>query len=349
MKALYKYAPGARATRLEEQPFPQTTPQDNVRIRVSVCAISALDLQIYQGKRSCSPPVTMGHEFVGEVESVFPGVSSVSPGDRVTAQPFLYACGECQTCRDGFPQFCQKKRFLGVDRNGALAEYITLPEQYLHKVPEALPDNIACLAAPMAVLVGNLLSSPRELKEGDTVVIFGAGQAALMALIAAKTGGAGKVIVAGTTQDRPVRFPAATALGADLVVDTLTQDLAAVVMEATGGLGAHLAIETTGSETGVNNAIDCLRMGGRMICLGQSQRESIAAKWDTALEKFLTLRFFQDSDYRAMDQALELLSRYPRDLGALVTHPGKLEDWERIFEILSRGGGITGVLRIRPL
>jgi len=348
MKALYKYAPGARAARLEERPLPQVTSQDNVRVRVSVCAVSSVDLQIYQGKHSCTPPITMGHEFVGEVDSVYPGTSSTAPGDRVTVQPFLNACGECRCCRDGYPQYCQKKQFLGVDREGALAEYIVLPERYLHKVPQGLPEHIACLAAPMAVLVGDVLS-PGGMERGDTVVILGAGQPALMALIAAKSGGAGKVIIAGTTQDRPVRFPAALALGADLVVDTLTQDLPAIVAEATGGLGAQLAIETTGGETGANNAIDCLRTGGRMICLGLSQRESIAVKWDTAMEKFLTLRFFRASDYKEMDRALTLLAEYPRDLKALVTHPGKLEDWERIFEILSRGGGITGVLRIRPL
>ena len=348
MKALFKYAPGARTTRLEECPTPQLTPQDNVRVRVSVCAVSATDLQIYHGKFSSVPPFIMGHEFVGEVESVFPGVTSVAPGDRVTAQPFLYACGECQSCRDGYPQYCQKKRALGVDRAGALAEYITLPDRYLHKVPESLPDNIACLAAPMAVLTGDILSSSC-LQKGETVVILGAGLSSLLALVAAKSGGAGKVIIAGTTQDRPVRFPAATALGADLVVDTLTQDLPALVMENTGGLGAHLAIETTGTEAGVNNGIDCLRIGGRMTCLGLSQRESIAAKWDTAMEKFLTLRFFRASDYSELDRAMTLLAEYPKDLRPLVTHPGKLEDWERVFDILSRGGGIAGVLRIRPL
>ena len=79
MKALYKYAPGARAARLEEHPAPQLTPRDNVFIRVSVCAVSAADLQIYQGKFSSTPPFIMGHEFVGEVESVFPGVTAVAP------------------------------------------------------------------------------------------------------------------------------------------------------------------------------------------------------------------------------------------------------------------------------
>lgn len=347
MKALYKYAPGARASRLEEHPAPQLTPRDNVFIRVSVCAVSAADLQIYQGKFSSTPPFIMGHEFVGEVESVFPGVTAVAPGDRVTVRPYLYACGQCQSCRDGFPQYCEKKQFLGVDRDGALAEYITLPEEYLHKIPASIPDNIACLAAPMAAVTGEL--SPGLLRPGDTVLILGSGLTALLALVAAKAAGAQKVIIAGVTQDRPVRFPAATALGADLVVDTLTQDLPAVILEETQGLGAHLAIETTGTEAGVNNAIDCLRVGGRMACLAQSQRESIAAKWDTAMEKFLTLRFFHTSAYTEIDRALKILEEYPRELKPLVTHPGRLEDWERVFETLSRGGGIAGVLRIRPL
>ncbi len=177
MKTLYKYAPGARTSRLAERPVPELTPLDNVRVRVNDCAVCGMDLHIYSGKFACDPPFVMGHEFVGVVESVFPGVTSVAPGDRVVAQPHLYACGQCQTCRDGFPQYCRDKRSLGINRDGAMAEYVVLPERYLHKIPDSIPNPIACLLEPMTILVSDVVVYS-GLKPGDTVVIAGAGQVA---------------------------------------------------------------------------------------------------------------------------------------------------------------------------
>ena len=345
MKTLYKYAPGARTSRLAERPVPELTPLDNVRVRVNDCAVCGMDLHIYSGKFACDPPFVMGHEFVGVVESVFPGVTAVAPGDRVVAQPHLYACGQCQTCRDGFPQYCRDKRSLGINRDGAMAEYVVLPERYLHKIPDSIPNPIACLLEPMTILVSDVVVYS-GLKPGDTVVIAGAGQVAQLAVVAAKAAGAGKVILSGVTHDRSVRFPAALALGADLVVDSLTEDLPAVVMEQTGGRGADLAVEASGSESGINLCIDSLRVGGQMTCLGLTRRESVAARWDAAVRKMLTLRFHMMSDYKEMDRAIEIFATYPRDLAPLVTHIAPLDDWERLFDILTRGGGIKGVLNV---
>lgn len=341
MKALYKYAPGARTSRLEGRPVPEVTVLDNVRVRICDCAVCGMDLHIYNGKFPCDPPFIMGHEFVGVVESVFPGVTSVSPGDRVVAQPHLYACGECDLCRDGFPQYCKKKRSLGINRDGAMAEYVSLPDRYLHKIPDGIPNPIACLLEPMSILVGDI-----DLRRGETVVIIGAGQVGQLAVVASKAAGAGKVILAGVTHDRSVRFPAALALGANVVVDSLTEDLSAVVMEQTGGRGADLVIEASGSEAGINNGIDSLRTGGRMTCLGLSHGERVSVRWDTAVRKMLTFHYHMMSDYRQMDRAIEIFSTYPRELTPLVTHIAPLEDWERVFDILTRGGGIKGVLNI---
>ncbi|MCI8817487.1 MAG: alcohol dehydrogenase catalytic domain-containing protein [Angelakisella sp.] len=347
MKALYKYAPGGGTSRLEDRPIPQITPLDNVRVRVSACAVCGMDIHIYHGKFACDPPFVMGHEFVGRVESVEPEVTSVAPGDRVVAQPHLYACGSCQSCRDGFPQYCPQKRSLGINRDGAMAEYVVLPDRYLHKVPDAIPDPLACLLEPMTILVGDVIAYS-GLQPGDTVVITGAGQVAQLALIAAKAGGAGRVVMGGVTSDRTLRFPAALALGADAVVDSNTEDLSALVMKLTDGRGADLAIEASGSEAGINNAISCLRTGGRLTVLGLTRRDSVAVQWDTALRKMLTVRYHMMSNYRMMERSIEIFATYPRDLSPLVTHTMPLEEWKRMFDILSQGGGIKGVMKIIP-
>ena len=119
-----------------------------------------------------------------------------------------------------------------------------------------------------------------------------------------------------------------------------------MVMEQTGGRGADLAVEASGSESGINLCIDSLRVGGQMTCLGLTRRESVAARWDAAVRKMLTLRFHMMSDYREMDRAIEIFATYPRDLAPLVTHIAPLDDWERLFDILTRGGGIKGVLNV---
>ena len=312
MKALYKYAPGPDASRLEDRSIPELTPLDNVRVKVSACSVCGMDVHISHGKFPCDPPFIMGHEFVGIVESVGPGVTSVAPGDRVVAQPHLYACGHCPVCKDGFPQYCKDKRSLGINRDGAMAEYVALPDQYLHKIPDSIPDNLACLLEPMTILVSDVIVYP-DLQPGETVVIIGAGQIAQLAVVAAKAGGAGRVIIAGVTHDKEMRLPTALSLGADVAVDSQTEDLVARVMELTGGRGADLVVEASGSEAGINNAIACLRVGGRMTILGGTKRDSIAVNWDAALKKMLTLQFHMMSDYKYMDKSIEIFASYPWD------------------------------------
>ena len=119
-------------------------------------------------------------------------------------------------------------------------------------------------------------------------------------------------------------------------------------MKLTDGRGADLAIEASGSEAGINNAISCLRTGGRLTVLGLTRRDSVAVQWDTALRKMLTVRYHMMSNYRLMDRSIEIFATYPRDLSPLVTHTMPLEEWKRMFDILSQGGGIKGVMKIIP-
>lgn len=345
MKAVYKYAPGAGTTRLEERPIPQITQLDNVRVKVSACSVCGMDVHMFHGKFPCNPPFIMGHEFVGVVETVATGVASVAVGDRVVAQPHLYSCGHCQICQDGFPQYCKDKRSIGINRDGAMTDYVIVPDKYLHKIPDSIPDTLACLLEPMTILVSDVIVYP-QLKPGETVAIIGAGQIAQLGVVAAKAGGAGTVIVSGAANDLPMRLPAAKALGADYVFNCQETDVIAKIMEITAGRGVDMVVEASGAEAGINTGIACLRTGGRMTVLGGTKKDSVAINWDAALKKMLSFQFHMMSDYEAMDKAIEIFANYPFDLSPLVTQVAPLEDWERIFNLLSHGEGIKAVLTI---
>lgn len=345
MRALYKKGPGADASELLDRPIPQVDALDNVRVKVSACAVCGMDVHILHGKFKCAPPFVMGHEFVGRVETVGPGVTELKVGDRVVAQPHLYACGHCEMCRLGFPQYCAEKRSLGIERDGAMAEYVALPERYLHRVPDSIPDELCCLLEPMTILVSDVIVYSK-LRPGESVLIVGAGQIAQLAVVAAVAAGAGQVIVSGVAGDAEVRLPAARALGADAVLNSMEEDVAERVLELTGGRGVDLVVEASGAEAGINAGLAALRTGGRMCVLGGTKRDSVQVHWDAALRKMLRVDFHMMSDYQYMDRAIEIFAHPPRDLSPLVTHVAPLEDWARIFDELTQGKGIKAVLTL---
>ena len=118
MKAVYKETEGAYTACLTERPVPTLTKQDNVLIRVHACTTCGLDMHIWQGKlRDCRPPIIMGHEFVGTIVKAVGESLGFSVGERVICQPHLYACGHCEVCRLGYPQFCRSRRSLGIQRD----------------------------------------------------------------------------------------------------------------------------------------------------------------------------------------------------------------------------------------
>lgn len=345
MKAVYKYAEGAGNTHLTDRQEPEINEIDNVKIKVLACTLCGMDLQMYKGRFPYTSPMIIGHEFVGIVHEVAEGVTSVSVGDRVVAEPHLYACLECRECKNGYTQFCKDRRSLGLSRDGALAEYVVIPSKYLHVVPNEIPDELACLLEPMTILVGDVIVYP-ELKNGETVLITGAGQIALLAVVAAKAGGAGKIIVSGINNDEGLRFNVAKDLGADYTVNSQKYNLVEKVMEITNNDGVDLVIEASGSEVAINDAIKALRPGGRMSVLGGIKKDIAAINWDGCLKKALTLKFNMMSNYELMEHSIEIFKQNPEVLSKLVTIKDKIENWEVVIAELEKGENIKAVLKI---
>lgn len=343
MKALYKSGRGVENVSLQDRPVPELNEVDNVRVKVHACAICGMDNGIYHDRFPCKPPFIMGHEFVGTVEKIGADVERVAVGDRVVCQPHLYSCGKCDACRMDLPQLCRHKRSIGIERDGAMAEYVVVPQQYLHKLPESIPDSLACLLEPFSIVMGNL-GIPVEQEKARNVVIIGAGQVGQLGIIAAKACGAEQVILSGVHRDHEFRFAVAKKLGADVVMDNAEEDVAQRVLELTDGIGADIVLEASGSETGIHSAFHMVKNGGLISVMGGTKRDSVSVNWDVCLRKAARVHFHMMSDYRYMSRAIEIFANPYTDLSPIVTGEYSLENWQQAFADIAAKKSIKNVL-----
>lgn len=346
MQALYKSAPGEGNVALIDRAIPETDALNNVRVRVEACAICGMDYHIYHGKFPCTPPFIMGHEFVGIVESIQGPSAGLSVDDRVTAQPHLYACGHCSACNMGLTQFCSHTRSLGIHRDGAMTSYVILPEKYLHRMPAHVPAKLAAITEPFSMVLGNF-GIPIEQEKMRTAVVIGAGQVGLLGVAAAKACGAKQVILCGKTHDYDLRFPIAEQIGADVLLNSQKDDIVQRVVSLSDNTGADIVLEASGSESGINAAINMLKPGGILCAMGGTRRDSIAVNWDICLRKALRVLFHMKSNYEYMDRAINLLAAPYTDLSPLITGEFSLNDWQSAFDAIAAGHSVKNVLYIQ--
>ncbi len=345
MKALYQSAAGPGNLSLIDRPEPELNETDNVLIKVTVCAVCGMDHRISHGTYPCTPPFIMGHELVGIVEKTLDVVTSVAPGDRVTIEPHLYSCGTCDVCRLGLPQFCREKRTEGIDRDGAMTSYVAVPDSCIHAVPPEIPDRLACIIEPFSMIYGNIVPAIRTTQAKNAVII-GAGQVGMMALAAAKSAGLDTVMMSGITRDIDHRFPTAKKLGADHTIDSLAESLPDRVMELTGGIGADLILDASGSASGINQAIQSVKKGGMIIAMGMTRKESIPVNWDACLKKAIHIQFHMQSNYQYMDEAIQAFAHPYTDLSPLITKEMKLSQWKELFDYMDSHDTLKNVLYI---
>jgi threonine 3-dehydrogenase len=263
MKALRKprAAPGAQ---VESVPIPEIGPSD-VLVRVRAASICGTDLHIYHWDRwSASrmhPPLTFGHEFCGHVEKIGAEVTTVAPGDFVSAEMHI-ADGTCRPCRMGQAHLCQNGKVLGIDADGCFAEFVRIPARNIWKVDPAIPEHYAAIMDPLGNAVHTVLSGPIG---GQTVAVTGAGPIGLMGIAVARACGA-TTIFASETNAR--RRDLAKKMGADEVIDPSKTDVVAQVRAATDGAGVDVLLEMSGNATAIQQGFQMLRPGGRASLLG---------------------------------------------------------------------------------
>src|SRR6476646_5610378 len=224
-------APGADIREVKIPDFGRT----DVLVKVKVASICGTDLHIYEWDRWAQgrihPPLIPGHEFCGEVVAYGNEVTSVKEGDFVSAEMHV-ACGKCFQCRTGEANICQNVRNIGVDADGAFAEYVVIPESNIWKLDPAIPEEYASILDPLGNAVHTVLAG--EIA-GKSVAIKGCGPIGLFSIAVARAVGATTVFAIEVNEHRR---KIAKEMKADLTIDPSSEDARAIIAERTGGAGA---------------------------------------------------------------------------------------------------------------
>ncbi len=338
MRALRKTA-AERGARLEEMPIP-VPGEGEVLVRVHAASLCGTDLHIYDwnewaANRIRRLPMTFGHEVAGTVESVGTEVHHLEPGAFVAAETHI-ACGRCSTCRGGRPHICEHLRILGVDTDGAFADFVVLPSANAWVVGEGIHPDVASIMEPF----GNGVHAAFGTGGGEDiatnpVAVLGCGPIGLFAVGIARSLGAWKVIA---IEPNPNRREMARGLGADLLIDPVEVDPVQAVLEATGGVGAEVVLEMSGNAVAIDQGTRMLARGGRMSLLGLPDGPVTLDLNDQVIFKEARLQGITGREmFRTWQQTTTLLSTGRVDVSPVITHRFPLTAYEDAFATTAAG------------
>jgi threonine dehydrogenase-like Zn-dependent dehydrogenase len=328
-----------KITETHEDP-PRLRRRDDVRLRITAAGVCGTDVHIWEGRLSfASPPIVLGHEFAAVVEACGPDVRRVAPGDRVKCDSVV-GCGHCSWCLRDATQFCPEAVEFGITVDGGWAQWLVAPERNLYRLPDTISDEVAAL---MDVEVMSALRKP-GIRAGDTVAVFGAGPAGLIAIQWSRLRSAGTVILCGT---RPERLALGRRLGADHVIDVNQAGAEEELRSLTNGRGVDLSFDAAGTQRAILAAIQVVRPQGRVVLYGVPDRAIPEFPERDVVLKDLVL-YGAMGDRTGWEELIELVAGGRLDLQSLITHRFPLD---RAGEALStmrdrRDGAIKAVLQI---
>ncbi len=343
MNALMKTASGKGHIELKQIPTP-TVGKDEVLIKVHTAGICGTDVHIEHDRFANSPPLVLGHEFSGMIAEIGAAVKGLKEGDRVVSANNPFACGTCAICRSGNPNLCPEKRAMGIHSDGCFADFVKLPSNLIHVVPEQVSIEEASLMEPLAVAT-HAAANRCGIAAGDSVVVFGAGAIGLLAAQVARAEGAKSVLLVGTSRDEKTRFKCAS----DLEIETVNiekEDLAMKLQRWSGDVEPDVVIEASGSPAAITAGLDLLKKTGRMAISGITGGSEIPISWDGLIAKGATLYFCYSSTPADWQKGLSYLADKKVSTLPLITHRFKLEQWEKAFRTLERLEAIRPVFEI---
>ncbi|HBU12835.1 MAG TPA: galactitol-1-phosphate 5-dehydrogenase [Clostridiales bacterium] len=336
MRAVRMYKPGD--LRVEDVPIPVPKAGEAL-VKVMACGVCGSDIPRVNKYGAHIAPLTIGHEFSGKIVEVGKDVKEFKPGDRVTVPP-LIPCYQCEWCEKGIYSLCEEYDYFGSRRDGAMAEYVAVPEANLLRVP----DTVGYLDAATADPCGNALHGIAQAKlvPGEVFVAYGAGPIGLFAVQAAKDMGAGTVFAVDMGAEK---IKVARECGADIAIDAAKEDPAEVIRRETNGAMANVVIDFTGAPAAQKKAIGCAGKMARVVFLGISHQGldldekqvdhimrgqiSVIGSWNSFTKPFPGDDWFK---------GLELFKRGAVTAGPMISHKLPLEDAPEMFRAIDRGG-----------
>ncbi|HUK23018.1 MAG TPA: L-threonine 3-dehydrogenase [Terriglobales bacterium] len=324
-------APGAEVREVKIPVFAA----NEVLVKVSVASICGTDLHIYEWDRWAQgrihPPLIPGHEFCGEVVAYGGEVTSVKEGDFVSAEMHV-ACGKCLQCRTGESHICQNVKIIGVDADGAFAEYVVIPESNIWKLDPAIPKEYASILDPLGNAVHTVLAGEIAAK---TVAVTGCGPIGLFSIAVARAVGAAQVIAIEVNEHRR---RIAKEMKADVALDPSREDVRAVVAERTGGLGVDVVLEMAGHPSAIRTAFDIVRRGGRISLLGLTNKPISLNFSEDIIFKGITVQGINGRRmYQTWYQMTALLKAGKLNLHPVITDRIPMKDFPKAMERLKTG------------
>ncbi|MBS7614486.1 galactitol-1-phosphate 5-dehydrogenase [Candidatus Bathyarchaeota archaeon] len=335
MKAAVWY--GGKDIRIEDVPKPKIK-DDEVLVRVRAVGICGSELHAFEGvSQRRTPPLVMGHEFSGEIVELGKNVNNLNIGEKVTVDP-IKRCGTCTPCVRGQGSVCRNVKLLGLHTSGAFAEYVAVPALNCYVLPEHVSFEEGAMAEPLAVGIRAVNST--DVRLGDTTVVIGAGIIGSMTLKAAKAAGAGLLIVSDVVD---FRLDYSKTLGADITINSKTEDLVTRITELTNGSGADVVFEAVGLEATVQQGLRMLGIGGKLTIIGMLSK-NMSLDVLSIVTRELQIRgsyAYAQDDFR---RAFNYLCNRKIDVKRLITNVMPLEKVKEGFEMLSEKRG--NVLKI---
>lgn len=314
-----------------EAPVPKPGPGEAL-LRVRCVGVCGTDIRAWQGLHSfMTYPRVPGHEVAAEVVEFGPETDrrGLAAGDVVVVDPYI-PCHECYPCSLGRTNCCEKLEVMGVHRDGAMQEYITAPVAHLYKTPAGFGFDTLSFVEPAGVAMHGVRRS--RVKAGDTAAVIGAGNIGLLAIQILKAEGARVIAI----DVRDSRLERAKRLGADVVVNSQTEDVQKVVRDFTGGVGPSAVFEVVGVSATVMLALDLVSYAGQVVLIGVCHDE-VTFRPDLLNKRELDLLGSRNSR-GVFPEALRLVEEGRLVTSELITRRIKLEEFDSTMRALATGG-----------
>lgn len=333
MKVIEKHEP-KRGARISTRNIPSVGEND-ILIKVLAASVCGTDYHIYDwdewSANRIKTPLVAGHEFSGEVIEVGRNVERISVGDHVSAETHI-VCGTCEMCRTGKGHICQNTEIIGVDTDGAFAEYVSIPAENAIINNKDIPAKFLSIQEPLGNAMHTVLSG--EII-GKTIAIVGCGPIGLMAVNVAKAVGAKKVIA---IEINDYRLNLAKELGADIIINPIEENVVEKVLSETAHAGVDVVAEMSGNKKAIDQAFKYIKLGGRMAMLGiPNGKVEINVAEDIVFKGIKIHGIVGREMYKTWYQVQGLLESGNLHLDKIITHEFPMDSFEEAMDLMEKG------------
>ncbi|MBN2558246.1 MAG: L-threonine 3-dehydrogenase [Clostridia bacterium] len=343
MKAILKARPGKGNIEIGNTEIPVIS-DDDVLIKIKKAGICGTDFHIYSWDRwseeRIKPPLIIGHEFAGVIETAGRNVSHLKAGQRVSAEGHI-VCNKCKSCLDGNFHICDNVRIIGVDRDGCFAEYLMMPASNVWPLKDEIADKYGSIMDPLGNAMHTVSVSPVS---GRNVFISGAGSIGLFAIAIARYMGADKIMV---SEPNEFKRKIAMKIGADIAINPFEAGTGSRVIEYFNGHGPDVVLEMSGAPSAILLSFNIIAKGGDMALLGLPPADITLDISNRIIFKGLTVKGVSGRRmYETWEQCDRFLLTHSSSIDPVITHEISMEDINRGFLMMERNEAIKVLLNV---